>query len=93
LSDLHIATPLSLVDIVSDWNCSATPVTITAWRTAYLSGNPYPADPYLLIMTDQEVNTLFHTYSFPGLLLTLLKPGDIITVVIPISLVVVLKAD
>lgn len=93
MSDLRLATPLSLVDIVSDWNCSATPVTITAWRTAYLSGNSYPADPYLIIMTDQETNTLFLTYSFPGLLLTGLKPGDIITVVISLSLIVVLKAD
>lgn len=54
------------------------PLTWTEWRTAYVRGTPYPGDTVTVTLqfSDTEV-----TYSFPDLILTILQPGDEITMV------------
>jgi len=55
--------------------CVTGPATVTEWRTMWLSGSGYAAEgvPYTI-----PGDTLV-TYTFQELVLTLLKPGDVLT--------------
>jgi hypothetical protein len=60
---------------------------ITEWRTAYVSGTAY-----LGVTESALISTLTYiTYTFPQLILTLLRPGDIITQVISTPHITVLS--
>ena len=56
-------------------DCAAAPVTVTEWRTMWVSGNGYAADGVrYLIQSDMTV-----AYTYHDLFLTLLNPGDVMT--------------
>jgi hypothetical protein len=56
-------------------DCSAIPVTMTQWRTAYVNDRTYPGET--VVPTISGPTSV--TYTFPQLLLTMLQPGAVIT--------------
>jgi hypothetical protein len=58
--------------------CSTNPEIITEWRTAVVNGVTYPGET--VSATISGPTSL--TYTFPQLILTLLKPGDVISQVL-----------
>ena len=81
LSDLRTATPLTYVETLVVSGCGSTPYSFTEWRTAYVSGTPYPA---LAAVTQIPApsGTVEITFTYANLLMTMLQPGDTILVVI-----------
>lgn len=77
LSDIALSAPLTYVETFSGYasDCSTVPATVTEWRTASVDSVLYPAfvETYTL-----RTGTTYCTYTYPGLILTLLKPGDIV---------------
>jgi hypothetical protein len=59
--------------------CSVSPFTQTLWRTAIVQGTMYPA--IVTTQTFAQPGTTSITYTFPDLLLTMLTPGELITLV------------
>ena len=82
LSDLRQPVPFTLVetDLSLASDCSTSPITQTQWRTAYLRGTEYPGNGFVATFS-QPGGTVYISYVFPDLILTLLHPGDIISMV------------
>lgn len=80
LNDLLVPTPFTNVEQydVLNTSCSTGTVTVTVSRTAWIGNAFYPAD--IETFTVSFFNTTI-TYTYPQLLLTLLRPGDLITLV------------
>ena len=79
LSDLNLDGPFTYVETFSSPapDCATDPATVTEWRTAYIDETAYYALPtsYTLQVVTE---TFYVTYTYPDLILTLLKPGDVI---------------
>lgn len=56
---------------------------MTEWRTAWVNEVPYAGDGEIYTIAD---GTLYVSYTFPELIMTILKPGDIIVQVSPRSI-------
>lgn len=79
LSRLDLNEPFTYVETFSSPapDCATDPATITEWRIAYIHDKTYDALPTsytLRIATD----TFYVTYVYPGFILTILQPGDVI---------------
>lgn len=61
--------------------CEAAPYTYSIYYTAEVLGKLYPAADYGVFIPYTSISTVGF-YSFPGLIMTNLKPGNEITLVI-----------
>jgi hypothetical protein len=77
LTDLREPVPFTYFETLSNINdCNNT---LTIWRTAVVNGTSYSGQTVTYVLT-QGATTL--EYVFPDLLLTLLKPGEVMTQVL-----------
>lgn len=96
LLDLRTATPFTLSDWYTVYNCSpntinttsaALPSTFTFYLTALVAGQPFPAKSHILASpTYSTPTTGYDLFTFPGLTVTSLTPGQAIEIVISIPL-------
>ena len=63
-----------------DVDCSTDPLVWTEWRTAVVRGTSYSGNT---VTNSLGVSDTAATYTFPDLILTILEPGDQITMVGP----------
>lgn len=79
LSNLNVHQPFTYVETFSSPapDCATDPATITEWRTAFVTDNTFYAlaTSYTLRVATE---TFYVTYVYPGLILSMLKPGDVI---------------
>ena len=80
LSDLGEIVPFTYEYRFSQTGCGTTSYEFTELRTAYVRGTSYPALPGYAVIASPSGSTSI-LFTFPELLLTLLTPGDIITMV------------
>jgi hypothetical protein len=81
LSDLREIVPFTYDYDFSQTGCGTTSYEFTEVRTAYVRGTSYLGLPGSAVIASPSGATCI-TFTFPELLLTLLTPGDIMTVVI-----------
>lgn len=94
LSDLRTATAFTYGDPISAFNCSSiTPyrptgtdtqayTPLTTWFTAIVNGTPFPCDNSVIgTMQYTQTTTVYISYTFPGLTVTSLTPGESIQMV------------
>ena len=92
LSDLRAATVFTYTDPISAFNCSSiTPFTgpqtqaytpLTSWYTAIVNGTPFPCQNSIIgTMVFTQTTTIYVSYTFPGLTVTSLTPGESIQMV------------
>jgi hypothetical protein len=68
------------VDTVSVIDCATDPTTATGWYTAFVNGNTYPALSSDTIVYS-SASLIYVPYTFEGLIITMLTPGEVITMV------------
>jgi hypothetical protein len=72
---------------VTSINLDATFTSVTTWFTAVVDGTSFPAQNSEVtgIITNEQPTTVYESYTFPGLTVTSLTPGEAITMVIRTS--------
>ena len=96
LLDLRTATPFTLSDWYTVYNCSPNTITITRtapapsftfYLTALVAGQPFPAESHIISSPPYSTPTTgYNLFTFPGLTVTSLTPGQPIRIVISIPL-------
>jgi len=67
------------VDTVSVIDCATDPTTATGWYTAFVNGNAYAAPSDIIVYSSASL--IYVPYTFEGLIVTMLTPGEVITMV------------
>ena len=83
INDLNIQTALTLVEPITESGCDgpSSGFTFTVYNTAYVGDSAFTAIPETIELS-LETGTYAATYVFPELILTILSPGQAITLVI-----------
>lgn len=78
LTVLPSPAPFTYIETYSSINsdCATSPVIMTEWRTAYIGDAVYPGLGEVFTISS---GTFYVTYTFPGLFLTDLTPGEVMT--------------
>ena len=95
LDDLRTATAFTYTESVVVWNCttvtglrSDNPLAdlATTWYTAIVDGTAFQAEGFFIVeLTISTTTTFDAVYTFPGLTVTSLTPGETIEMVIRTS--------
>lgn len=81
ITDLRTPTPLTFTNTVTGVSgCATDPQTLTAWYTAYVNGVGYTALPTSAIF-NVDGQDVYEFFTFPGLTVTALTPGETFSVV------------
>jgi hypothetical protein len=81
ITDLRTPTPLTFTNTVTGvTGCATDPQTLTAWYTAYVNGVGYTALPTSAIF-NVDGQDVYEFFTFPGLTVTALTPGETLSVV------------
>lgn len=85
LANLQILTslgvPFTYVETVSSFSdCTAAPYTGVEWRTAYVGDSTFTANTVTFILSEADtyVGSVFISYVYPDMILTILEPGQTI---------------
>ena len=85
MTDLRTPTPYTYVYSLAVSDCQTSPITVSAWYTAYANGTAYVAENTFTYIFTGATSTMTVAYTFPGLIVTNLEPGEEIIMVSPQS--------
>jgi hypothetical protein len=82
LNDLRTATPFTFTLSVAASSCATDPLTLTDALTWDVQGTPFPAvEQGVITYTGAALQTYYATFTFPGMTVTSLVPGEPLTLV------------
>ena len=83
---MRTPTPLTLTHpITGVIDCVTDPISVSAWYTAIVAGQFYPASPLPMTFTFGADPTFYQYIAFPDLFVTALKPGEVFSFVNSLS--------
>jgi hypothetical protein len=77
ITDLRFPTPFTYVDTYYATNCDTTTLEYTVSYTAHAQGTDFPAPSE--VVTIGPSSRVYVTYTFPGLIVSRLRPRDVIS--------------
>lgn len=83
VTDLRTPTPYTYVYSLGVSGCNTDEIIVTGWYTAIANGMSYPGANTFTYTFDVSTGVLYVSYTFPGLIVTNLTPGEEITLVPP----------